>query len=51
MKVGRIYATADGESHIDELEILLTENQGRPLFFNSARFAATAVGFRHVRSP
>src|SRR5262245_16397937 len=49
MKVGRIYATADGESHIGELEILLTENQGRPLFFNSARFAATAVGFQRVR--
>jgi hypothetical protein len=49
MKVGRIYATADGESHIGELEVLLTENQGRPSFFNSARFAATTVGFQHVR--
>ena len=36
MKVGRVYATPDGESHIGDLEILLTENQGRPLFFNSA---------------
>jgi hypothetical protein len=50
MMIGHIYATADGESHIGELEIALTENQGRSLFFNSARFTATAVGFQHVRA-
>lgn len=49
MKVGRIYASADGESHIGELDIVLTQNESRPLFSNSARFAATAVGFQHVR--
>lgn len=49
MKVGRIYATSDGESHIGELDILLTQNDGRPLFSNSTRFAATVIGFQHVR--
>lgn len=49
IKIGRIYATSDGDSHIGELEISLTRNEGRPSFFNSARFAATAVGFQHVR--
>jgi hypothetical protein len=48
-RIGHIYATEDGESHVGELDIGLTENQGRPLFFNSARFATTAVGFQHVR--
>ena len=41
---------ADGETHIGELEIAFTENAGRPLFFNSTRFAATAVGLQHVRA-
>jgi len=50
MKVGRIYASADGESHIGELEIPFTENQARPLFLNSARFMATAIAFQHVRA-
>jgi len=49
MKVGRIYATPDGESHIGELEVALTPNEGRPLFYNSARFAASSIGFQHVR--
>lgn len=49
MKVGRIYTTPDGESHIGELDILMTQNEGRPLFYNSTRFAATAIGFQHVR--
>jgi hypothetical protein len=49
MKVGRIYATPDGESHIGELDIALAENEGRPLFYNSTRFAATTVGFQYVR--
>ena len=44
MKVGRIYATADGESHIGEVDIVLAQNEDRPLFYNSTRFAATAVG-------
>jgi len=48
MKIGRIYATADGESHIGELEIALAQNEGG-LFFNSTRFAARTVGFQHVR--
>lgn len=39
MKVGRICATRDGESHIGELDIALTQNGGRPLFYNSTRFA------------
>lgn len=50
MKVGRIYATSDGESHIGELDIRLTHDEGRPLFSNSARFPGTAVGFQHVRA-
>ena len=50
MKVGRIYATSDGESHIGELDLPLTKNEGRPLFSNSTRFAATAIGFQHVRA-
>ena len=49
MKIGRIYATPDGESHIGELEIGFAQNEGRPLFFNSTRFAARTVGFQHVR--
>jgi hypothetical protein len=49
MKVGRIYASADGESHIGELDILLTPNESRPLFYNSIRFAATSIGFQQVR--
>lgn len=49
MKVRHIYATPDGESHIGELDIALAQNEGRPLFFSSTRFAATAVGFQHVR--
>lgn len=48
MKVGRIYATSDGESHIGELEIRLAQDEGRPLFSNSARFPGVAVGFQHV---
>jgi len=49
MKVGRIYATPDGESHVGELDIPLIQNETRPLFYNSSRFAATTVGFQHVR--
>lgn len=49
MKVGHIYATQDGESHIGELDILLSQNEGRLEFYNSTRFAATAIGFQHVR--
>lgn len=50
MKIGRIYATSDGESHVGELDVGLTQNEGRPLFSDSTRFAATAVGFQHVRA-
>ena len=50
MKVGHIYATPDGESHIGELDIVLAQNEGRPLFYNSSRFAATAIGFQLVRA-
>ena len=49
MKVGRIYATPDGESHIGELDIGLARNEAWPLFSNSGRFAATAIGFQHIR--
>jgi len=49
MKIGRIYATPDGESHIGELEIALAQNEARPLFFNSTPFAARNVSFQHVR--
>jgi hypothetical protein len=48
MKIGHIYATEDGESHIGELDVAVTQNQGRPLFYNSARFAATVAGFQNV---
>lgn len=50
MKIGRIYATADGETHIGELDIRLSQDEGRPSFANSARFPGTAVGFQHVRA-
>ena len=50
MKIGHIFAGPDGESHIAELDLALTQNEGRPLFYNSARFAATAIGFQHVRA-
>jgi len=50
MKAGHIYATPDGESHIGELDIALTQHEGRPLFCNSTRFAATTVGLQHVRA-
>jgi hypothetical protein len=49
MKVGHIYATPDGESHIGELDISLVQNEGRPLFSNSTRFAATAIGLQQVK--
>jgi hypothetical protein len=49
MKIGRIYATPDGESHIGDRDILLSQNEGRPLFYNSSRFAATTIGFQQVR--
>ena len=49
MKVGRIYSTQDGESHIGELDIFLAQNEGRPLFYSSTRFAAEGIGFQHVR--
>ena len=49
MKIGRVYATADGESHFGEIAISLTQNEGRPLFFNTSRFAAVNVGFQSVR--
>lgn len=50
MKIGRIYATPDGESHIGESDIVLTQDEARPLFSNSTRFPATAVGFQRVRA-
>jgi quercetin dioxygenase-like cupin family protein len=49
MKIGRIYATPDGESHFGELEVGLTENATRALFHDSTRFGATRVGFQQVR--
>lgn len=49
MKIGHIYATPDGESHIGDLDLALSENEGRPLFYNSTVFAASTVGFQHVR--
>jgi hypothetical protein len=50
MKIGRIYTTSDGESHIGELELHLVQDDARPLFSNSARFAGTTIGFQHVRA-
>jgi hypothetical protein len=50
MKIGRIYATSDGESHFGELDIRLTQDEGRPLFSNSARFPGTTVALQHVRA-
>jgi hypothetical protein len=49
MKIGRIFTGPDGESHIGELDIVLTQNEGRPLFYNSNRFAATGIRFQQVR--
>jgi len=48
MRIARIYATPDGESHIGELDIHLVQDEARPLFSNSARFPGTAIGFQHV---
>ena len=50
MKIGHIYATPDGESHIGELDVALVRNVGRPLFYNSELFGATAVGFQNVQA-
>src|SRR5271167_3365321 len=50
MKIGRIYASGDGETHIGELDVAMVQNEGRPLFYNSARSAATSIGFQSVRA-
>jgi hypothetical protein len=55
MKCLRIYSTADGESHFDEVEIPTTSRQVHPnaaAFEVSAKYAATDIrftAFRRVR--
>jgi hypothetical protein len=50
MRIGNIYATGDGESHIGDLDIFLDQNPDRPLFFNSKRIPASTVAFQHVKA-
>ena len=51
MKCLRIYATADGESHFDEIEIPTSSRQIHPnvaAFEVSAKYAATRVRFTRI---
>jgi hypothetical protein len=50
MKIGHIYATPNGESHIGELDLTVVQNENRPSFYNSARLPAIAIGFQNVRA-
>ena len=53
MKCLRIYSTADGESHFDEVEIPTSSRQVHPnaaAFEVSANYAATRVRFTRIRS-
>lgn len=50
MKIGHIYATPNGDSHIGELDLTFVQNENRSSFYNSARLSATAVGFQNVRA-
>jgi hypothetical protein len=47
----RVYSTADGESHFDEVEIPTTSHQVHPnaaAFEVSANYAASGVRFTHI---
>ena len=51
MKCLRVYSTADGESHFDEIEILTTSRQVHPnaaAFEVSAKYAASGIRFTHI---
>lgn len=51
MKCLRVYSTADGESHFDEVEIPTTSRQVHPnaaAFEVSARYAASCIRFTHI---
>ena len=51
MKCLRIYATADGESHFDEVEIPTSSRQAHPdaaAFEVSAKYAATGIRFTRI---
>jgi len=53
MKCLRIYATADGESHFDEVEIPTSSRQVHPgavAFEVSATYAATRIRFTRIPS-
>lgn len=48
MKCPRVYATADGESHFDDVELPISPRQVHPdaaVFEVSARYAATHMSF------
>jgi hypothetical protein len=51
MKCLRVYSTADGESHFDEVEIPTTSRQVHPnaaAFEVSAKYAASGIRFMHI---
>src|ERR1700720_3903389 len=51
MKCLRVYSTADGESHFDEVEIPTTSRQVHPnaaAFEVSAKYAAPGIRFTHI---
>ena len=51
MKCLRIYATPDGESHFDEIELPTTKRPAHPdaePFDVTARYPATSVRFNHI---
>jgi hypothetical protein len=51
MKCLRVYATADGESHFDEVEIPTSSRQVHPdaaAFEVSAKYAASGIRFTHI---
>jgi hypothetical protein len=53
MKCLRIYSTADGESHFDEVEIATTSRQVHPnaaAFEVSAKYAAAGIRFTRIPS-
>src|SRR5882762_1024746 len=51
MKRLRVYSTADGESHFDEVEIPTTSRRVHPnaaAFDVSAKYAASGIHFKHI---
>ena len=51
MKCLRVYSTANGESHFDEVEIPTTSRQVHPnaaAFEVSAKYAASGIRFTHI---